>query len=137
MIGLQYNNLKLFGIIFRLHIMINKDKINLLDKQLLEIVNADTDNFKDLCNLVGLDPVKDLIGEDLQGTNLEYLNLEGANLSHADLRKTSFKGTNLRRANLKGANLSGANLQDANLVEADLTDTIMENINLSGAILTN
>ena len=68
------------------------------------IMLADTDNFKELTKLAGLD-----LKTDLAGVNLSNGNLEGIDLSNADLRNTNFSGANLKNANLSGADLTGAN----------------------------
>ncbi|WP_225886412.1 pentapeptide repeat-containing protein [Leptolyngbya sp. PCC 6406] len=80
-------------------------------------------------------------------TGLKYKDLNGVDLSGANLSGITLHGSSLRGANLRGANLRGtefdmAVLTDADLSEADLTDaylslSIVTNINLQGAILTN
>jgi uncharacterized protein YjbI with pentapeptide repeats len=74
----------------------------------------------------------------LAGANLATVYLTGADLGFADLRRANLDGADLRGASLSGAHLSGANLSRTYLDGAELTgaifgDTILGNVDLSGA----
>jgi uncharacterized protein YjbI with pentapeptide repeats len=102
---------------------------------------AQTDNFLELAQLAGLNPLTDFAGAKLLGTNLNAVDLSGANLHRtylrgADLSDTDLSGTDLRGANLGGADLSGAYLSDADLSDADLHRASLALANLSGANLS-
>jgi uncharacterized protein YjbI with pentapeptide repeats len=82
-----------------------------------QVATAETDNFIELSEMLGLDPLADFAGADLSGTDLSIANLREANLSSANL-----SNANLREANLMSANLSNADLRWANLSNAVVTD---------------
>lgn len=72
--------------------------------------------------------------------DLRMANLKGANLSMFDLSGSKLIGVNLSAANLSGLNLSGLNLSGTNLSGANLSGTnfnraILNNVDLSGAII--
>ncbi|GAB4201503.1 MAG: hypothetical protein Fur006_53990 [Coleofasciculaceae cyanobacterium] len=105
------------------------------------ITTAQTDNFLELAQLAGLNPLTDFAGAKLLGVNLNAVDLSGANLHRtylrgADLSDTDLSGTDLRGANLGGADLSGAYLSDADLSDADLHRASLALANLSGANLS-
>jgi uncharacterized protein YjbI with pentapeptide repeats len=76
----------------------------------------------------------DLRGADLRsvdaapGGTLTHADFRGASLAYSDLRGSDLKDCNLNGANLVGANLSGSNLQSAVFLE-----TIVADVDLTGA----
>jgi len=74
-----------------------------------------------------------LIDANLSGANLIGANLKRAHLNGADLAYATLRGTNLSEAELRFSNLSGADLSEANLSRAVLYETVLANINLTGA----
>lgn len=105
------------------------------------VTTAQTDNFLELAQLAGLNPLTDFVGAKLLGVNLNGVDLSGANLHRtylrgADLSDTDLSGTDLQGANLGGADLSGAYLSDADLSDADLHRASLALANLSGANLS-
>jgi uncharacterized protein YjbI with pentapeptide repeats len=105
------------------------------------VTTAQTDNFLELAQLAGLNPLTDFAGAKLLGVNLNGVDLSGANLHRsylrgADLSDTDLSGTDLQGANLGGADLSGAYLSDADLSDADLHRASLALANLSGANLS-
>ena len=127
------------------------------------LVNSDSNDFLELCEIAELNPRLDFAGANLRGTTLRGLDLSGANWSRANLRgaeltdvdfsqgnlqgaklsgadlsgaylsNANLKNTDFHRASLALANLSGANLQGANLQEANLSQTNLNDCNLEGA----
>lgn len=111
-------------------------------RQLLDLTDADLHD-------VDLEAV-DLSGADLTGANLSSANLNDADLSNANLSRAKLtiarvtgadlRGADLRYAILGGAhlnfaNLSGTNLSETNLTSADLNQANLNEANLSGALL--
>ena len=116
-------------------------KISKLADLIQHVTTAQTDDFLELAQLAGLNPLTDFAGAKLLGVNLSGVDLSGANLHRtylrgADLSDTDLSGTDLRRANLGGADLSGAYLSDADLSDADLHRASLALANLSGANLS-
>jgi|GEM_PF-6494532 len=140
--------------------MTEEESLEALQADIQKIIEAKTDDFVELGNLLGLDP-KDLAGADLSGTDLRGAifsrailggaNLRGADLSHANLRGADLRGANLsggrirlisagadlNRAKLRGANLRGADLSGANLGGANLRGADLRGANLRGAAVTS
>lgn len=81
----------------------------------------------------------------LRAASLQQSNLSGADFSRADLSQANFSGADLTGARLTGARLNGANFSRSRLVNADLgeaflvltdlTDTVMEDVGLSGIVV--
>ncbi|MBE9143796.1 pentapeptide repeat-containing protein [Planktothrix mougeotii] len=106
------------------------------------VISAKTDNFLDLAEIAGLNPLEDFADAKLLGANLRGLTLSGAKLTNAYLRGADLSDidltcSDLRNANLGGADLSGALLSDADLTGADLHRVSLALANLSGSNLTN
>ena len=106
------------------------------------VIEAETDNFFELAEILGRDPKTDLAGANLsevnfQGGNLEGANLRSTDLSRADLSNVNLIGADLSRANLQGANLSYADLTNANLTDADLTYANLTRTKLSSITVEN
>lgn len=121
---------------------INPEKVSELAEVMQRVFAAQTDNFLELANIVGLNPLTDFVGAKLLGVNLSSADLSGANLSRAylrgaDLSDADLSGADLYEVNLGGADLSGAYLSDANLSSADLHRASLALANLSGANLSN
>ncbi|MGI0482140.1 pentapeptide repeat-containing protein [Geminocystis sp. CENA526] len=130
----------------------NKDEVltiesNILKKMIQFIYRSQKDNFMELAEIAGLNPLTDFAGGDLTGVNLSGLNLSSSNFSYsnlrgADLTDTDFSEANLKYTKLSGADLSGAylegtNLENANLQSASLALANVIGANLSYANLTN
>jgi predicted aspartyl protease len=103
-----------------------------LDVLIQRIVEADTDDFFELGELVGLNPSADFAGSDLHEVDFSGGNLQGANL-----RKTNLSGAILRDTNLRGADLSYSDLSGADLTGSDLTDAILDNVSAENAKFIN
>jgi hypothetical protein len=111
-----------------------------LELAILKMTQAQTTDFLELAQQVGLNPAYDFAGGALRGTTLR-----GCDLSNADLRCANFRGAdlsdaelsevNLDRTILSGADLSGADLGNATLRYADLHRASLALANLSGANL--
>ncbi|MDR9403403.1 MAG: pentapeptide repeat-containing protein [Halothece sp. Uz-M2-17] len=129
------------------------------------LIQADSNDFLELCEIANLNPRLDFAGANLRGTTLRGLDLNGANWSRVNLRgaeltdvdlsqsnlqgaklsgadlsgaylsNANLKNTDFHRASLALANLSGANLQGANLQEANLSQTNLNDCDLEGAKL--
>ncbi|MCU0518461.1 MAG: pentapeptide repeat-containing protein [Oscillatoria sp. Prado101] len=111
-----------------------------LEALIQQVLRAKTDDFVELANIAGLNPLSDFAAANLQGTNLNGANLAGANLAGANLRGALLNDADLSEANLSeakcaGADLSGALLSDANLEGADLHRCALALVSLSGANL--
>lgn len=77
----------------------------------------------------------------LSSSNLSRSNLAGANLQNANLSSSKMGGCDLTEANLQNANLSGSmmggcNLTGANLRGANLSVTVLVNVKIHKAILS-
>ncbi|VXD24487.1 pentapeptide repeat-containing protein [Planktothrix paucivesiculata] len=106
------------------------------------IISAKTDDFLELAEIAGLNPLEDFAQAKLLGAKLSGLDLSGAKLSNAYLRGADLSDINLtnadlRNVNLGGADLSGALLSDTDLSGADLHRVSLALANLSGANLSN
>lgn len=121
-----------------------------LEMKIGKVIDAKTNDFFKLAEIVDLDPLTDFSGADLRNTDLR-----NAYFSHADLQNTNFQGAcleqaNLSQANLKGvdfsnadlegadfsnANLDGANFSNANLKKTNFENASLRNVNLNGAIV--
>lgn len=124
---------------YEIHQEISRESAT-LEQQIEKVLAAKTENFLELANLAGLNPLVDFAGANLLGVSLEGIdfsnaNLEGVSLRGALLTDVDFSGANLRGANLAGADLSGALLSDANLENADLHRSSLALANLGGANL--
>jgi len=91
-----------------------------LEDQIRQVVAAETNDFRELAGIAGLDLAEDLAGADLSEVDLSNANLSGANLSGADLSNTNLSGADLRWANLTEANLAGADLNGTTGIRANL-----------------
>jgi len=121
---------------------LNQDSIYELEEFIEKIYNVKTDNFTELMNIAGLNPLEDLAGGNFLATQVNGIQLNGANLSHsvwrgADLTDADLSETDLSDGNLAGADLSGAYLGNANLQRADLHRASLALANLIGANLSN
>jgi uncharacterized protein YjbI with pentapeptide repeats len=106
------------------------------------IISAKNDNFLELAEIAGLNPLEDFAQAKLLGANFSGLDLSGAKLPNAYLRGADLSDINLtnadlRNVNLGGADLSGALLSDTDLSGADLHRVSLVLANLSGANLSN
>ncbi|NCO75002.1 MAG: pentapeptide repeat-containing protein [Cyanobacteria bacterium] len=122
---------------------------NLTEKQALElrkiiqsIYLTTKNNFPELAQMAGLNPLIDFAGGDLTGVNLSGLslssgNFQAANLRGADLTDIDLSDGNLKYAKLNGADLSGAYLEGVNLENASLQNSSLALSNLIGANLIN
>lgn len=81
-----------------------------LDSAIGAVLDAETTNFFELAEMLGLDPKQDFAGADLSGTDLT-----GCDLAFANFAGTSLKNADLASVNLQGATLICANLSFANL----------------------
>ena len=97
-------------------------------------------------NLIGTNLSKaSLSGLDLRQTDLREAILDETDLSNTELEgidfnrkyfiKTDLRGANLRGVNLRGAILEDVNLSNAVLSEADLSGARLDNVSLSNAYL--
>ena len=111
-------------------------------KNILQIVyQAPTNDFIELAQIAGLNPLTDfaggnLVGADLSGVDLNSANLQSANLRGADLTDADLSEANLSYAKLSGADLSGAYLEGANLHHANLNSASLALANVIGANLS-
>jgi uncharacterized protein YjbI with pentapeptide repeats len=115
--------------------------IQQLQDLIQRISQAKTNNFLELAEIAGLNPVKDFAGGNLLGTSLSGLDFSGANLCRANLRGAELDDADLSEANLSETNLGGADLSGAYLANTDLSYTDLHRAslalaNLSGANLT-
>jgi uncharacterized protein YjbI with pentapeptide repeats len=94
-----------------------------LEDAIDDVINADTDDFKELAKRFGLD-----LSTELAGVDLSEVDLRGESLFEADLRESNLSG-----AHLQGTDLRGANLQNANLAGAELINSKLEKANFRGA----
>lgn len=106
------------------------------------IISAKTDDFLELAEIAGLNPLEDFAEARLLGANLRGLDLSGAKLTNAYLRGADLSDIDLTNADLKNVNLGGADLSGALLSDADLTGADLHRVslalaNLSGSNLTN
>lgn len=120
---------------------IDPQALQQLQDLIQRISEANTNNFMELAQIAGVNPVIDLAGGNLLGTNLSGVDLSGANLCRTNLRgaeldDADLSETNLSDANLRGADLSGAYLANADLSLADLHRASLALANLSGANLS-
>ncbi|NBD31588.1 MAG: pentapeptide repeat-containing protein [Cyanobacteria bacterium] len=104
------------------------------------LINAESNDFLELCKIADLNPRLDFAGANLRGTTLRGLDLNGANWSRVNLRgaeltDVDFSQGNLQGAKLSGADLSGAYLSNANLKHTDFHRASLALANLSGANL--
>ncbi len=93
-----------------------------------------------ICNAAG-QAIHEHPGDTLAGAYLANKYLRNAQLVGQDLSGADLRDTNLTEANLEGANLSGAMLDDSDLSQAILRSATMHNAsctrtNLTGADLT-
>ena len=105
-----------------------------------DLIQAESNDFFDLCEIANLNPRLDFAGANLRGTILRGLDLSGANWSRVNLRgaeltDVDFSQGNLQGAKLSGADLSGAYLSNANLKNTDFHRASLALANLSGANL--
>ncbi|WP_069791114.1 pentapeptide repeat-containing protein [Cyanobacterium sp. IPPAS B-1200] len=111
-------------------------------KEILQIIyQTPKDDFYDLAQIAGLNPLVDFAGGDLTGANLSGLKLSSAdfkyvNLRGADLTDVDLSEANISYAKLNGADLSGAYLEGANLRFSNLQSASLALANLIGADLT-
>ncbi|MBE9222319.1 pentapeptide repeat-containing protein [Cyanobacterium stanieri LEGE 03274] len=111
-------------------------------KEILQIIyQTPKDDFSDLAQIAGLNPLVDFAGGDLTGANLSGLKLSSAdfkyvNLRGADLTDVDLSEANISYAKLNGADLSGAYLEGANLRFSNLQSASLALANLIGADLT-
>jgi uncharacterized protein YjbI with pentapeptide repeats len=80
-------------------------------------------------------------GARLAGRQLQYSYLAGADLRRADFSEAKLRRAILRGAHLQGANFGSADLRDARLetvlpLVTDASDSIFDNADLSGTVLT-
>lgn len=85
--------------------MVEPASFEALDQAIDRVLDAETTNFFEIAEMLGLDPKQDFAGADLSGTDFFEGNLAGANFVETDLR-----GANFAYAKLQGANLTDANL---------------------------
>lgn len=119
----------------------NSEALTELEQSIETIYSAKTDNFAELLELAGLNPLSDLAGGNFLGTQLNGVQLGGANLTQTNFRGADLTDGDLSEANLSygrlaGADLSGAYLELANLSGADLHRASLALANLIGANLT-
>ncbi|MEJ6397053.1 pentapeptide repeat-containing protein [Yoonia sp. 208BN28-4] len=57
-----------------------------VQETIVNVLNADTDNFNKLSEIAGLDPTTDFLHADLSGTDFTGADLTGYNFTGADLR---------------------------------------------------
>ncbi|NJK40015.1 MAG: pentapeptide repeat-containing protein [Oscillatoriales cyanobacterium RM2_1_1] len=112
-----------------------------LQKIIQSVVEAPTENFKELGKLARLNVTADFEGARMLGVDLAGLDLSGASFAGtyfrgANLSDADLSGANFRAANLSGADLSGALLSDTDLTGADLHRVSLVLANLSGANLS-
>ncbi|MGY6530509.1 MAG: pentapeptide repeat-containing protein [Cyanobacterium sp.] len=111
-------------------------------KETLQIIyQTPKDDFSDLAQIAGLNPLVDFAGGDLTGANLSGLKLSSAdfkyaNLRGADLTDVDLSEGNISYAKLNGADLTGAYLEGANLRFSNLQSASLALANLIGADLT-
>jgi predicted aspartyl protease len=96
------------------------------------VIEADTNDFFEVAELLDLNPVTDLAGADLHEVDLSGGNLQGANLRWTILSGAKLVKTDLREADLSNADLSGADLSGADLTNAILKDISVENAQFIG-----
>jgi uncharacterized protein YjbI with pentapeptide repeats len=127
------------------------ESLELIQNDIKQILEADTNNLYELVKQAGLNPYEDLAGSNLSsvkgiGCKLSRFNLSGADLDQADLSRADLSFANLSnaklinvklcRADLSGADLRNALLMDADLSFADLSDADLSNADLINADLT-
>lgn len=111
-------------------------------KKIIQLIyQSQKNNFTELAQIAGLNPLIDFAGGDLTGVNLSGLNLSSSNFSCGNLRGANLTDTDLSEANLKqiklnGADLSGAYLEGANLENASLENASLALANAIGANLS-
>ncbi|AFZ45326.1 pentapeptide repeat protein [Halothece sp. PCC 7418] len=105
-----------------------------------DLIDAESNDFLELCEIADLNPRLDFAGANLRGTTLRGLDLNGANWSRVNLRGAELTDADLSQGNLQGAKLSGADLSgaylsNANLKNSDFHRASLALANLSGANL--
>ncbi|MBE9109304.1 pentapeptide repeat-containing protein [Nodosilinea sp. LEGE 07298] len=105
--------------------MSDSTSIDNLQNRIQAVLKADSQDFFELAELMGRNPLK-----DYAGANLEGVNLEGKDLSGADFSRTNLRGANLKNSKLSGATLIGADLTGANLEGADFSDVTIDQATL-------
>jgi uncharacterized protein YjbI with pentapeptide repeats len=123
------------------------ESLELIQNDIKQILEADTNNLSELVKQAGLNPDEDLAGADLSrvkgvGCKLSRFNLSGADLDNADLSRADLSFANLSNAKLTNvklcrADLSGADLRNALLMDADLSFADLNDADLSDADLIN
>ena len=103
--------------------MTDKTSLEKLQARIQRVIEADTDDFFKLAEVLERNPLTDLAGANLSNADLSGANLSGADLSNADLSGANLSNANLSNANLSNANLSGANLSGADLSGASVKGT--------------
>jgi len=106
-----------------------------LQDTILQVAEAETENFAELVQLAGLNIKQDFAEADLSETNLEGIDLSSANLKDTILRSVNLNRTDLRRAILVNVDLRNATLKNADLRDANLTNANLSESNLTGADL--
>ncbi|MDA0673152.1 MAG: pentapeptide repeat-containing protein [Cyanobacteria bacterium] len=77
-----------------------------LEQQIEAVLEAETTDFFELAEIVGLDPKQDFVSADLSGVDLS-----GKDLSYANFTGANLQGANLSHANLEGTDFTGANFK--------------------------
>jgi ribosomal protein L18 len=115
--------------------MAQPDEMEDISAQIQKVLDAGTEDFRELLELGGLDLTRDLKGADLSHLDLHDSDLSGVDLSNANLAGANLSGANLANANLTGANLEAANLRNASLDNAILERAMLANADLEHASL--
>jgi uncharacterized protein YjbI with pentapeptide repeats len=84
-----------------------------LEQQIEAVLQADSIDFFELAEMLGLDPKQDFVGADLSGVDLS-----GKDLSYANFTRATLRGANFSNSNLNGADFTDANLSSPMFLEA-------------------
>lgn len=77
--------------------------------QMKALIEAETDNFFDLCRMAGIDPKTELRNTDLEGVDFTGCDLRGCDLSGSNLRNaTGSQAIWDSTTNLTGADTRGS-----------------------------
>jgi uncharacterized protein YjbI with pentapeptide repeats len=113
----------------------DKAVANELADKIEQILQSESDDFLELAQLAGLNPLKDFKAFDLSDADLGSANLEGVDFSEANLERLDLSSANLEGANFSGANLEGVDFSSANLEGANFSGANLEGVDFSSANL--
>lgn len=97
-----------------------------------QAIERDTNDFKELTEILGLDPKTDFAKGNLSEFELQNADLANADLNHSRLDQAYLQNADLSNTDLTGVNFSNCDLTDANLTGANLTNASFRNAILKG-----